>query len=39
VEGLRLHGKTILKWILGKKYGKLWTGFIRLKTVTIGRLL
>jgi len=27
-EDLRIHGRIILKWMLGKQGGKVWTGFI-----------
>jgi hypothetical protein len=30
-EDLRTGGKTVLKWILEKQIGRVWTGFIWLK--------
>jgi hypothetical protein len=36
-EDLGTDGKVILDWILGKQGGKVWTGFIRLRTGTTGR--
>jgi hypothetical protein len=32
-------GNTILEWLLGKEGGKVWTGFMCLRTGTSGRLL
>jgi hypothetical protein len=28
LEDLGVDGKIILEWILGKQFGKVWTGFI-----------
>jgi hypothetical protein len=38
-EHLGIDGKIILKWILEKQVGKLWTGFIWLRIGTCGGLL
>jgi hypothetical protein len=38
-EDLGVYGKIILKWILGKWCGKLWTGCIWLRIGTTGGLL
>jgi hypothetical protein len=38
-EILRLDGKTILKWIIRKQGGKVWTGFVWLRTGTSDGLL
>jgi hypothetical protein len=38
-ENLGEDGKIILKWILGKQGGKVWTGCIWLRTRTSGGLL
>jgi hypothetical protein len=39
VKDLGVNGKIILKWILGKQGGKIWTGCIWLRIGTSGRLL
>jgi len=39
LEELKLGGRIILEWILGKQGGKVWTGFICLIIETSGRLL
>jgi hypothetical protein len=36
VEDLGVDGKIILNWILGKKPGRVWTGFIWLRIGTSG---
>jgi len=38
-EELGVDGKIILEWILVKKGGKVWTGFIWLRAGTSGGLL
>jgi hypothetical protein len=38
-EDVCVSGKIILEWILGNQVGKLWTGFIWLRTGTNGGLL
>jgi hypothetical protein len=38
-EDLDACGKIILDWILGKQCGKVWTGFIWLRTGTSRGLL
>jgi hypothetical protein len=44
-EGKRLLGKPrhsgwiILRWILERQYGVLWTGLVWLRTGTVGELL
>jgi hypothetical protein len=38
-EDLRVDGKIILKWILGKQVEKVWNEFIWLMTETSGGLL
>jgi hypothetical protein len=30
-ENLRVYGKVILKWVVGKYGGKVWTGFVWLR--------
>jgi hypothetical protein len=35
-EDLEVDGKIILKWVLGKYSGKVWTGLIRLRIGTRG---
>jgi hypothetical protein len=37
--GARRKWEIILEWMLGKKGGKVWIGFIWLKIGTVGRLL
>jgi hypothetical protein len=39
LEDLRVDGKIILEWILGKDHERLWTGFIWLRIETSGGLL
>jgi hypothetical protein len=38
-EDLAVDGRTVLKWILGKYGGMVWTGFMWLRIGTSGRLL
>jgi hypothetical protein len=38
-EDIGIDGKIILEWILGKEGGKVWTGYMRPKIGTSGRLL
>jgi hypothetical protein len=38
-EDLDVVGKVVLEWISGKQGGEVWTGFIWLRTETIGGLL
>jgi hypothetical protein len=38
-EDIGTDGKIILKWILGKRDGKMWTGCIWLRTGTSNGLL
>jgi hypothetical protein len=38
-EDLGVDGKIILEWILGKKGGEVWIGFILLRMETSGWLL
>jgi hypothetical protein len=38
-EDLLVDGRLILEWILGKRGGKVWTGFIWLRRGTAGGLL
>jgi hypothetical protein len=39
LEDLVVAGKIVLEWILGKRSGKVWTGFIWLRKGTSARLL
>jgi hypothetical protein len=36
LRNLKIDGKIILEWILGKLGGKVWTGFIWLRIGTSG---
>jgi hypothetical protein len=38
-EDVGVDGRIILKWILNKLHGEMWTGFIWLWIGTSGRLL
>jgi hypothetical protein len=38
-EDLGVGGRIIRECILGKKFGKVWTGFIWLRIGTSGRIL
>jgi len=38
LEVISIDGKIVLEWILGNEGGKLWTGCIRLRIGTSGRL-
>jgi hypothetical protein len=37
-EDMSLDGRTILKWIIRKQLCRVWTGFIWLRTETVGRI-
>jgi hypothetical protein len=39
LEDIGVDERIILEWILEKQDGKVWTGFIWLRIVTIGGLL
>jgi hypothetical protein len=39
LKELDIDGRITLEWIFWKQGGKVWTGCIRLRTGTIGRLL
>jgi hypothetical protein len=39
LEDLGLYGKIILKWLIRKQGGRVWTGIIWFRIDTVGRLL